>query len=67
MSNKTQILCNKNNRGIFLLVEEIKKDIKTNSQEILRLKFEEKDILNDISRLKKGKETKYKLFNSKIS
>ena len=53
MSNKTQILCNKNNRGILLLVEEIKKDIKDNSEQLLRLKAEEKEIMNDISRLKR--------------
>ena len=51
MSNKTQILCNKNNRRILQIVEELKKDIKDNSIQLLKSKVEENEITNDISRL----------------
>ena len=55
MSYKTQILCNKSNRKILLLVEQIKNDIKDNLKAILELKVDERELLNDISRLKKEK------------
>ena len=42
MGNKTKILCNKNNRRILLLVEQIREDIKDNLKAILELKVDEK-------------------------
>ena len=55
MSNRTQILCNKNNRRILLLIEQIKEDIKDNLRAILELKTEEKELINNMSSLKRNK------------
>ena len=45
MSNKTQIICNKNNRRILQIIDELKKDIKDNSIQLLKSKVEEKELL----------------------
>ena len=54
MSNKTQILCNKNNRRILQIVD-LKRDIRNNSIQLLKSKVEEKEIINDSLRLKRKK------------
>ena len=55
MSNRTQILCNKNNRKILIIIEAIRKEIKDDLRAISDLKTEEKELIDNISSLKRIK------------
>ena len=52
MSNRTQILCNKNNKKILIIVEKLRKEIKDELRIISNFKTEEKELTDNISRLK---------------
>ena len=53
--NKTQILCNKNNKKLIIIINNLRTEIKDDLRIISNLKIEEKELLDNISNLKRIK------------